>query len=61
MPRAHTRSRRVPMHISPLCSIICSFPTDMNYSRFLTSVSAARKASPIRVLSEYEPVLVRFS
>lgn len=39
------------------CSINCSFPTDMNYSRFITTVSAARKASPIRLLSEYMLVL----
>lgn len=29
----------------------------MNYSRFITTVSAARKASPIRLLSEYMLVL----
>ncbi|XP_030348648.1 kynurenine/alpha-aminoadipate aminotransferase, mitochondrial isoform X5 [Strigops habroptila] len=28
------------------------WPAGMNYSRFITSVSAARKASPIRLLSE---------
>ncbi|XP_068537323.1 kynurenine/alpha-aminoadipate aminotransferase, mitochondrial isoform X1 [Anas acuta] len=31
---------------------LSAFPTDMNYSRFLTTVSAARKESPIRLLTE---------
>lgn len=33
----------------------------MNYSRFITTVSAARKASPIRLLSEYMSLLPSFS
>ncbi|XP_054239010.1 kynurenine/alpha-aminoadipate aminotransferase, mitochondrial isoform X1 [Indicator indicator] len=33
----------------------------MNYSRFITTVSAARKASPIRLLSEYRPDVSRKS
>jgi len=43
------------------CPPNCSFPIDMNYSRFITTVSAARQASPIRLLSEYTPVLHRLS
>lgn len=34
---------------TPLCSTNCSFPMDMNYSRFTTSVSEARKAFAVRV------------
>lgn len=33
----------------------------MNYARFLTAVSAARKPSPIRVLSEFSTCLLKSS
>ncbi|XP_075005433.1 kynurenine/alpha-aminoadipate aminotransferase, mitochondrial isoform X2 [Calonectris borealis] len=43
-------SRRCPLRPPPPPAPRC--PADMNYSRFITTVSAARKASPIRLLTE---------
>lgn len=34
-------------------SCVCNFTGTMNYARFLTAVSGARKPSPIRLLSEF--------
>ncbi|XP_075356426.1 kynurenine/alpha-aminoadipate aminotransferase, mitochondrial isoform X3 [Mycteria americana] len=44
-----TGSRRCPLRPPPPAP---RRPADMNYSRFITTVSAARKASPIRLLTE---------
>lgn len=53
------KARVFPFTFPASCPTNHSFPTDMNYSRFITTVSGARKASPIRLLSEYTPALYK--
>lgn len=56
--RLHLWQMSIPEALSSQRYVqLSAFPTDMNYSRFLTTVSAARKESPIRLLSEYIPSL----